>query len=678
MRRWPVLAGLLALVLPACTSAPPPAPVGALQAARGSSVVARTGAGRDPLDLFGASLHRAMPADLVRPATVPAGCPDAGAAAAQVAAEARRTGSTAWRAAGPSRPGGTAFYLDRTSVSCGDSVSVHLGGRGGPVRLEVWRMGWYGGAGGRLVERTPVVDAVPGTTAAPVEATRSPQLDWPVGLRLKVSPAWVPGVYLLVARPAHGPATWAPLVVRDDTGRAPLLVVLDDLTWAAYDAYGGRSLYAGRGRGPRASQARAYAVPLTRPMDGHDVREVQVMDLPVVRYAEQLGLPVAYTTDTALDATPSTLLRHAALVFAGHSEYWTRRMYDAVEAARNDGVNLAFLGANDAYWQARLGPPGDPTAGGEPVAADTTDAGSTSVVVFRDPALDPVARLRPDLTTVRWFAHPLRRDPAEMVGQSTSGVDVRGGEQVLDPGSWLLAGTGLRRRDVLRQVVGDETDGYRPGARTEPPGVDVVLVSAFRGAMGPELVSTTYYVAPSGAGVFSAGTTYWPCDLEAACPGPPVPAATRSAVRRITATVLEAFARRFAGRAHPARAVLPPRAAVLLTELAPGAAVTAGTATEQVPVVDAAPRAQRAPVPTTSRAATPTPRPVPATGRPRPATPAARPAPRPSTGTSGTPGTAPGTATGAPSPEPTPAVVSGARSPAPSPRASAGPSAPRA
>ncbi|MBV9915837.1 MAG: hypothetical protein JO153_04975 [Solirubrobacterales bacterium] len=36
---------------------------------------------------------------------------------------------------------------------------------------------------------------------------------------------------------------------------------------------------------------------------------------------------------------------------AGHDEYWTKTMRDAWEAARDAGVNLAFMGANDSYWQ---------------------------------------------------------------------------------------------------------------------------------------------------------------------------------------------------------------------------------------------------------------------------------------------------------------------------------------
>ena len=41
------------------------------------------------------------------------------------------------------------------------------------------------------------------------------------------------------------------------------------------------------------------------------------------------------------------------MIVAGHDEYWTSRMRDAFEAARDAGVNLAFFGANIGYWQMR-------------------------------------------------------------------------------------------------------------------------------------------------------------------------------------------------------------------------------------------------------------------------------------------------------------------------------------
>ncbi len=40
----------------------------------------------------------------------------------------------------------------------------------------------------------------------------------------------------------------------------------------------------------------------------------------------------------------------------GHDEYWSVQKRDAVEGARDRGVNLMFLGPNAVYWRIRLEP----------------------------------------------------------------------------------------------------------------------------------------------------------------------------------------------------------------------------------------------------------------------------------------------------------------------------------
>src|SRR5205823_5779801 len=62
---------------------------------------------------------------------------------------------------------------------------------------------------------------------------------------------------------------------------------------------------------------------------------------------------VSYTTDVDVDRDPSELARHRLVLTAGHSEYWTKAMRDGFEWARDQGTNLAFMGANTGYWQIR-------------------------------------------------------------------------------------------------------------------------------------------------------------------------------------------------------------------------------------------------------------------------------------------------------------------------------------
>ncbi len=83
----------------------------------------------------------------------------------------------------------------------------------------------------------------------------------------------------------------------------------------------------------------------------------------MVLFLEKEGYDVSYTTDVDTHERGNLLSLHKGFLDAGHDEYWTWQMRDNIEAARDNGVNLAFLGANAGYWQIRLDPSsitGDP------------------------------------------------------------------------------------------------------------------------------------------------------------------------------------------------------------------------------------------------------------------------------------------------------------------------------
>jgi len=69
----------------------------------------------------------------------------------------------------------------------------------------------------------------------------------------------------------------------------------------------------------------------------------------------------------------------------------------------------------------------------------------------------------------------------------------------------------------------------------------------------PGFADVTYYTAPSGAGVFSAGTQWWICGVDPGCtkPGVDAPAVVRT-ISAITTRLLDAYAQGPAGGQHPA------------------------------------------------------------------------------------------------------------------------------
>src|SRR5678816_4903894 len=95
--------------------------------------------------------------------------------------------------------------------------------------------------------------------------------------------------------------------------------------------------------------------------------------------ARREGYDVAYATDVDTHRRSDLLPRHRAFLSVGHGEYWTWEMRDHVEAARDRGVHLAFLGANASFWQIRLEP-------------DASGAADRTIVGYKDgAAADPLA-----------------------------------------------------------------------------------------------------------------------------------------------------------------------------------------------------------------------------------------------------------------------------------------------
>ena len=464
-------------------------------------------------------------------------------------------------------------FTDRPSAACGEVVTVQLSGPATTVELVAYRIGDYDGAGARAVWRSPAISVQPQPVPSGAAYPHLIETQWPLSTTIAVDGHWTPGFYLLVpvgargtprAGRAVGPAL--PLSVRDDDGTAPVLFKASTLTWNAYGDWGGWSLYHGpTGSGAVATAGRARVVSLHRPLTDGGYDQMTYMDVPVVRQLEALGLDVDYTTDEDVDAHPESLLPHAEIVSGGHSEYWTRSMYDGLLRAGESGVNLVFLGANNLWWQARLER--------SPLAARPD-----RLAVYRVAADDPAARTDPSAATINWG--PLHRDPAAVLGESHAGIGVHGGLQVLDAPDWFLAGSGLTAGSVLVGAVGNEAAGYNVRGRN-PATTQVFAAGVLRGDNGPVVVSADYSTMPSGAAVFAAGTTDWACMPAGQCFDTIPPAATASAIGVLTRNVLLALSRPRAGLVHPSTPVVPFVAAQLLPRLAPAAIGSYGGATPE-------------------------------------------------------------------------------------------------
>jgi hypothetical protein len=384
-------------------------------------------------------------------------------------------------------------FTDRTSYLPGDVVSIHAGAEtASSASYEVWRLGYYDGAGGRkILAGGPVTIPLwqPTVLDPATGAVRAP---WPTAFRFSVPSSAVTGVYLVrISAPAG--QTFAMFVVREAVAGATILYPVSTNTYQAYNDWGGTSLYVNRRSDwtPR----HAYAVSFDRPYAfGNGAGELFGRDRDFITFAEGQGYDVAYVTDTDLDAAPELTAGRRMLAVQGHSEYWTAGMRDAAEAAIGRGTNAAFFAANDSYWQVRF-----------------ADASRRLLIGYKEFAsLDPIASTDPARTTTKWRNAPVNRPENTMIGEMYGGSWIWTSTPltVTDPSSWVWTGAGVSANSIVAGVYGDEVD--RRMDNGVQPASDVIGDSLVEGHNARiEAGETTLYTAPSGAQVFSAGSIQW-------------------------------------------------------------------------------------------------------------------------------------------------------------------------
>ena len=137
-----------------------------------------------------------------------------------------------------------------------------------------------------------------------------------------------------------GAQRYVPVTVRSPRAAGQVVIKNCVATWQAYNTWGGYDLYAGPGS---SYGARSLAVSLDRPYDANGAAMLLTYERNVVKLAERIGLPLAYLTGMDIAADPHLLDGASALISPGHDEYWTPAERAHVTAARDEGVNLAFL-----------------------------------------------------------------------------------------------------------------------------------------------------------------------------------------------------------------------------------------------------------------------------------------------------------------------------------------------
>ncbi|MGB8385234.1 MAG: N,N-dimethylformamidase beta subunit family domain-containing protein, partial [Dermatophilaceae bacterium] len=301
----------------------------------------------------------ALPADVVWSFTTGAAVGACDAPANPTVAENCLAGnpSSEWDVSGAGDLSIQGFATD-ISVNRGSTVSFKIDTNAAAYRVDIYRLGYYNGMGARKVATIPATSTVATNQPACITDSATGLIDcgnWSTSASWAVPATATSGIY--IARPVRsdtGGASHIPFVVRNDASQSDMVMQTSDTTWQAYNTYGGNSLYTGQPAG------RAYKVSYNRPFNTRSVDNGQDWlfnaEYPMVRWVERNGYDISYISGVDSDRSGSVLRQHKTFLSVGHDEYWSGTQRANVEAARDAGVNLAFLSGNEVFWKTRWEP----------------------------------------------------------------------------------------------------------------------------------------------------------------------------------------------------------------------------------------------------------------------------------------------------------------------------------
>lgn len=465
--------------------------------------------------------------------------------------ENTKPGTTNWQLRNPATKREIEGYASLTSVNRGDEIKFFVSTKEPSYTIEIFRMGWYGGAGGRQtapqVTRKSVKQPLPQVD----QVTGSIECNWkdPYVLKIPYNSAdptqWASGFYLAkLTTSKSGKQSYIIFVVRDDSRTSDVLFQSSVTTYQAYNNWGGMSLYRWNSRGKQAYKVsfnRPYALsPNLKAAYGVGAGEFLTNFQPkrrtssagweynMVRWLEREGYDVTYCTDidtheNRIDqySGKPMLLLHKAFLSVGHDEYWSWNMRQNVKAARDGGVSLGFFSSNTCYWQIRF------------EASGLTKQLNRTIVTYKEgAALDPFARdSNPNndyLVTTTWRSKPVSLPEEALIGVMYQTFQVNA-DIVIDHTApdWLLVNTQLSSSKTQASVDGtlkvpnkemrlEGLLGYEVDRMFSNAPLNTIRIahSPYRYGKGIRYADMTVYTAKSGATVFATGSMQWNWGLD--------------------------------------------------------------------------------------------------------------------------------------------------------------------
>jgi hypothetical protein len=392
-------------------------------------------------------------------------------------------------------------YASKTSVRPGETITIHVSTNPpSPFGLELYRLGYYQGHGGRLVQK---LGPIPGKVQPdpPIGPKRLRECSWEPSATITIPADWTSGVYLgKLTAAREGFQSYVVFVVRDDR-KADFLFQVSDTTWNAYNRWPSQFALYDDGQkewywGPDVQTSfdrpyGKYCQILDAPLSVGS-GEFLLWEFPLAYWMEQQGYDLTYISNLDTHADPGGLRRARGWLSVGHDEYWSLVMYQTMQQMVAEGLNLAFLSGNSICGVIDIHAASD----GRPNRI------IERVGRYGSPQQEELEHGFPE------EARFTKNGPNEalLIGARSTYPTVGGADWICrEPEHWLFAGTGMKSGDGIPGLVGWEWHGD-PAAIA---GLEVVASGRTQSPRGGGTYTATIYPGPKGNFVFNAATIWW-------------------------------------------------------------------------------------------------------------------------------------------------------------------------
>jgi len=393
-------------------------------------------------------------------------------------------------------------YVSQASILPGEILKVMVSTNpASDFKIEFFRLGYYGGEGGRQVHASEKLTG--GVQTMPeVGPRRLQDCQWKSSYELRIPDDWVSGIYVgKLTELTEGLQSYVIFVVRDNR-KSDFVFQVSDHTWQAYNRWPSQfSLYDDGvnewhwGDKAQVSFNRPYGkycqifnAPLSTGSG-----EFFLWEFPFVYWLEEHGYDVTYISNTNLHRDADQPKRGKGFISVGHDEYWTIEMFEHMQAAIASGVNVGFFSGNAVCGR---------------VEWDSATRSIRRVGVFGPPGGTREFSSMSSLKHERPYAN-------ELIGAHSTGPVTGGADWICTlPEHWIYEGTGMKVGDSIPGVIGWEWHGDP----ADKKGLEIVASGPTQSALGKlndGLYTATVYPGPKDNFVFNASTCWWADGLSA-------------------------------------------------------------------------------------------------------------------------------------------------------------------